>query len=400
MIVRGMSRQPHVPMIVALVPGPSDSTRVWSGSSWHLLAALRRANALRDTVDSRPPVADAIEKIASFSADRQRWRQRFAARSSVVSPLARRAWRRQARHGLRSVVDADKAVPDAVLQIGGWVDTGAVVPGALRSSYHDGNLAVYCQNPRFALNPRSRTFRRAWDFERRLYDGMDVIFTMSDWVRNGFVNEFEQDPSKVVTVGAGANLVEVPKAPAARDFASPRILFIGKGDFARKGGPELLEAFASLRSERHDTELWLVGPEPGAPAPGVTWFGLISKATPEGRAQIDRLYREATLFAMPSLYEAFGIVFLEAMAYALPCIGARSCAMPEIVRDGETGRIVPPGDATALAETLHELADDPERARRLGTAGRERFLDRYTWDRVADRIVEEIAVRRQGGGKA
>jgi glycosyltransferase involved in cell wall biosynthesis len=383
-------------MIVALVPGPGDSTRVWSGSSWHLLEALRRANALHAALDSRPPAADAIEKIASFSPDRQRWRQRFAARSSVVSPLARLAWRRRARNELRALTSS----PDAVLQIGGWVDAGPVVPGALRASYHDGNLAVYRQHPRFALDTTSRGFRRAWDFERRLYDGMDVIFTMSDWVRDGFVDDFEQDPAKVVTVGAGANLVDLPDPPATRDFSSPRILFIGKGDFARKGGPELLEAFAMLRAERPDAELWLVGPEPGAAAPGVTWFGLISKGTPEGRAQIDRLYREATLFAMPSVYEAFGIVFLEAMAYALPCIGARSCAMPEIVRDGETGRIVPPGDPASLAAALSELASDPERCRRLGAAGRERFLERYTWDRVAGRIVEEIALRRASGRNA
>src|SRR3954469_14773920 len=97
MIARGRSRQAHVPMIVALVPGPGDSTRIWSGSSWHLLAALRRVDALGGTVDCRPPLADAIEKAASFSTDRQRWRQRFAARSSVASPLARQAWRRRTR---------------------------------------------------------------------------------------------------------------------------------------------------------------------------------------------------------------------------------------------------------------------------------------------------------------
>ena len=58
------------------------------------------------------------------------------------------------------------------------------------------------------------------------------------------------------------------------------------------------------------------------------------------------------MFVMPSLYEPYGIVFAEAMAHRLPCIGADNCAMPEIIKHGETGYVVPVRDEMALANRL------------------------------------------------
>jgi glycosyltransferase involved in cell wall biosynthesis len=179
-----------------------------------------------------------------------------------------------------------------------------------------------------------------------------------------------------------------------RDFSPPRLLFVGKGDFAGKGGPDLLAAFEAVRAAHPDAELWIVGQQAAsAPPPGVRFMGRILRNTPEGEAEIDRLYREATLFVMPSRYEAFGIVFLEAMAYGLPCVASATCAMPEIVADGESGWVVPHGDTARLSEALLALAGDSDAARTMGAAGRRRLEERYTWDAVAGRIVEAVAAR-------
>jgi len=95
---------------------------------------------------------------------------------------------------------------------------------------------------------------------------------------------------------------------------------------------------------------------------------------------------------MPSQYEPFGIVFLEAMAHGLACVASDRCAMPEIVEDGATGYVVPARDVEALAQRLLELAD-PGRAHSFGEAGRERFLEHFTWDAVAGRIVDALVSR-------
>lgn len=379
------------PQIVAAMPGDPRDPLTWSGASRHMLEALDRRGALAGAVNGRPAPIDLVEKAAAIDRDRVRWRQRYASRSTPVSALARRA---RGRYAAWQIGRLGVSL-DAVMQVGGWCDPEAyaTADGALRASYHDGNLAVYLRRPELRIDPAARAVRRGLAAERRLYDALDLILPMSDWLRASFIEDFGQDPAKVVTVGGGANIDALPDVPE-RDFERPRLLFVGKGDFGGKGGPDVLEAFRAVRSAHPDAELWVVGqpPRPDAP-PGVRFMGRILRNTPEGEAEIDRVYREATLFVMPSRYEAFGIVFLEAMAYGLPCVAAATCAMPEIVADAETGRVVPHGDPDRLAEALLEIAGDPERAHTMGAAGRRRLEERFTWDAVAGRIVDAVRGR-------
>jgi starch synthase len=343
------------PRLVAVAPGEPFAPSTWSGSSMYLLRALERAGALAGAISGGSRALDLLEQAASFSLDRRRWSLRYHSRSSPAGPLARRVRSALGARRLRSL-DTDA---DGVLQIGAWYD---VEGGGIRCSY----------------------------------DRLQLIFTMSDWLRRSFVDDFDQAPEKVITVGAGANLESVPEAPE-RTFASPRVLFVGKR-WERKGGPQLLEAFRRLRQERADAELWIVGPEePPAQEAGIRFHGRISRSSPEGERRLAELYRGATVFAMPSIYEPFGVAFLEAMAYRLPCIGSDRCAMPEIVEDGVTGNTVDAFDTEALARRLLELAE-PDRARAFGGAGHRRFLERFTWDGVAARMVAAVAVSRDAGG--
>ena len=95
---------------------------------------------------------------------------------------------------------------------------------------------------------------------------------------------------------------------------------------------------------------------------------------------------------MPSVWEPFGIAFLEAMAAGLPCIGSDSCAMPEII--GETGSVVPPGDVAALADQMYAYLSDASLSAGRGRAARERYDRHYGWERVSARIV--AAMQRSG----
>lgn len=106
-----------------------------------------------------------------------------------------------------------------------------------------------------------------------------------------------------------------------------------------------------------------------------------------------RLYTESTTFVMPSVFEAAGNVFLEAMAYGLPCIGSKACAMPEIIEDGVTGYLVKQNDIDGIYAAFSLLASDPGRCRRMGEAGRQRYLTHFTWDRVAEKIEEAVMSR-------
>ena len=99
------------------------------------------------------------------------------------------------------------------------------------------------------------------------------------------------------------------------------------------------------------------------------------------------LYSHAAVFVCPSIYEPFGLINLEAMACGTPVVASRVGGIPEVVVDGETGRLVEPGDVAALGQALRETLADPERARRMGEAGRGRVEAHFSWDRIADRTI-------------
>lgn len=110
------------------------------------------------------------------------------------------------------------------------------------------------------------------------------------------------------------------------------------------------------------------------------------------------LYRAATVLVLPSVHdtcygahiaisELLGLSLIEAMACGTPVICSRVGGLPEVVRDGETGYVVEPGDVEGLRERLRELISDPHRAREMGRNGRDLVLERFTWERCAQRCI-------------
>lgn len=99
----------------------------------------------------------------------------------------------------------------------------------------------------------------------------------------------------------------------------------------------------------------------------------------------------ARLVVLPSRFESFGNVMVETMAVGAPLISTRAGSIPEVVEDGRTGLLVPPDDTAALRDAIAELLADPERAARLGSAGRERVRALYSWDATARRYLDIYA---------
>jgi phosphatidyl-myo-inositol dimannoside synthase len=124
-------------------------------------------------------------------------------------------------------------------------------------------------------------------------------------------------------------------------------------------------------------------------------LGIDDKVRFTGRVPEEDLplyYQACDLFVLPSLKEGFGIVFLEAMQYAKPCIGARAAAVPEVIVDGENGLLAEPGDARSLqAAILTLLADEPLR-RRMGSAGLLRLQNNFAFP-IFCRRLEEVLCR-------
>ena len=180
-------------------------------------------------------------------------------------------------------------------------------------------------------------------------------------------------------------------APLPR--AGPTILCVARM-YPRKHIGDLLEAAALLRDRIPGALVRIVGKGP-------EWehvvrlhaaLGLGQTVTLLGDVSRERLaeeYVSANLFCLPSVQESLGIVFLEAMAAALPVVACRAAAIPEVVEDGVTGVLAPPRDPAGLAAALEALIADPGRARAMGEAGR-RVVAAYTPERVAARLLEAV----------
>ncbi len=100
--------------------------------------------------------------------------------------------------------------------------------------------------------------------------------------------------------------------------------------------------------------------------------------------ELERLFARAAVVACPSLREGFGVVCAEAMAHARPVVATDVGGLRELVVDGETGLLVPPGDVPALRSAIQCLLGDAELRRRLGEAGRARIAEHFTWKRFTD----------------
>jgi alpha-maltose-1-phosphate synthase len=205
------------------------------------------------------------------------------------------------------------------------------------------------------------------------------------------------DPDRVRVIRNGIDTGEYAPDPAtgvlARygvDTGRPYVVFVGRIT-RQKGLPVLLTAAQQLAKEAQlvlcagqpDTqelaaEVTRLVDELRSARTGVIW---LPEMLP--KREVVQLLTHATVFACPSLYEPLGIVNLEAMACGTAVVASRVGGIPEVVSDGETGLLVPPGDPGPLASTLNSLLLDPARATAMGLLGRDRAIAQFGWSAIA-----------------
>ena len=179
------------------------------------------------------------------------------------------------------------------------------------------------------------------------------------------------------------NCVEIPDE-AASAGKIPEILYGGRLHWS-KGVRELWRAFRIVCTRRPDARLRFMGDGPDA-----TWLGRRSAATTNvtidpwaPRSALQAAMASATIFAAPSHFEMAGNSVLEAMATGLPVVASGYPGVPDIVKDGETGCLVPPRDPDTLARVVAALLDDPERRHSLGKRARAEAQAKYSFERGA-----------------
>ncbi|MCS7295085.1 MAG: glycosyltransferase [Chloroflexota bacterium] len=328
-----------------------------------------------------PPVPLPKDDVARYGGEFAREALRFAAREGRGYHLIHSHYWQSARVGL--ALARAWEVPHAVM----FHTLGAVKNRARVSE----------AEPRRRIAAERLAARRA-----------DAVVTASRHERELLVRDYGADPARLVTIPCGLDLelfsprdraqarsrLGIPSEP-------PLLVWVGRLE-PLKGVDILIDAFAQL--QRQDALLWLVGGdseaaayravlEAQARARGVT--GRVCFAGPMPHAELPWLYSAADVCVVPSYYESFGLVAVEAMACGTPVVASRVGGLAETVIDGVTGYLIPWRCPEPFAEKLDVLLANPELRANFGRAGR-RAAERFRWPSVAARIASLYEALRAG----
>jgi glycosyltransferase involved in cell wall biosynthesis len=239
-----------------------------------------------------------------------------------------------------------------------------------------------------------------WDVRREewMIRAADRLIANSEAHRHRIAAEAGVDADRIRVVP-----LAVPTAPEfrRRPRAGPdlTVVYLGRLE-RRKGTLDLIRAVPEVVRRVPDARFVLVGADrPHCPG-GRTHAQYIAQELPaEARARIeltgelsdeevDRRLQRADLFVAPSLYESFGLIFLEAMRWGTPVLGTFTGGIPEIIEDGRSGLLVPPEDPDRLAGAIVRLLADESLRSRLGEAGRRRVETHFTVEQMARRTLD------------
>lgn len=235
----------------------------------------------------------------------------------------------------------------------------------------------------------TRRWYRFLRMQGRVAEELPHIITVSEASKRTAVDDFGLSPDDVSVVHNGIDTETFRPVPGI-ERSPNRIMTTVSADAPLKGAKYLLQAMAQLADHPSDPELVVIGSfDQGRECDRlIDDLGIRDRIETHSGVTTRRmveLYATAAVAVVPSLYEGFGLPAGEAMACGVPVVASRGGGLTEVV--GDAGSTVPPGDATALADAIAALLEDPERRDRMGQRGRERMREQFDWEAAARETV-------------
>ena len=322
---------------------------------------------------------------------------RLTPQSGPAANLDLRRWREELNVGLLAARRIATSEREGSFDLFHFHTQAAAYASLARMKRTPSIVSIDCTQHLASLEASSRlgraTYRANIVHDGHVFRAAAAIAATSEWAARDLAAVYPDCASKVSVLPFPVDVEQfdsgwiAERSARAGNGDRPRVLFVG-GDFPRKGGSALLDAWREGGfGERACLDI-------------VTDWPLIQAQMPSGVQIINgiapytapwlNLWRQADLFVMPSRHEAFGIVYQEAAASGIPAIGSAINAVPEIIQDGATGFLVPPGDREALVRAMRTLIDSAVLRQRMGRAARQYVTERAAISVYAEKLASII----------
>lgn len=247
--------------------------------------------------------------------------------------------------------------------------------------------------------------------EEMAYQNARALLYSSSWAARSAIGDYGIDPQKVHTIFFGANLDTIPSREmvlAKKKSERCRLLFMGVG-WERKGGAIAFETLLELEKLGIQAELIVCGctPPKGVAHERMRVIPFLDKNDERQSQEIENLYAMADFLLVPTRCDAFGHIFCEASAFGLPSITTNTGGVPEVIRNGENGHVLPyHAEGSEYAQVIAEIYQDDQRYTALVQSSRAAFESRLNWDtwgsavtQVLQDIIGKTPLNRTVGGE-
>ncbi len=265
--------------------------------------------------------------------------------------------------------------------------------------FDDASVPAMSRTHPSATNLFPTSMARLLEAERRVIQRSTWACYSSEWAAEAAARTYGAElQRKIKVIPFGANMTverteaDVEAIIQRRSRQQCNLLLVGR-HWENKGGPIALETAEELRRRGLDVRLDVVGPAlPGIVPPFVRSHGFVSKNSDRGRELLDRLYRESHFFILPTRFEAYGIVFVEAASYGLPSLASRTGGVPTIVHSGVNGELFGLEDpGRGYADFVMTQWSVREKYEALCRSAFRDYQQRLSWDRFGE-VVRDLVV--------
>ncbi|MGO4988726.1 glycosyltransferase family 4 protein [Gallicola sp. Sow4_E12] len=351
----------------------------WSGTTYSLLEALKKdveVEVLDITIPFHKKVLAKLSNYSIFNGRFSKWVPLYA--TDYYAKSLQKKY-------LDKIETLDKS--SVILQI-------ACIDGGKGSyyTYQDLNFEAMMELKKYNResfnysgyeNLTDKDLSREANKNLIAYKNATGIFTMGKWLEHFIVENMGLPKEKVHAVGGGCN-IDISKISPNR--SGNKFLFIGK-DFPRKGGPIICEAFNILKKKyMPSADLYVIGPiekPKECNYDGIKYMGELSYD------ELIDYYNSCDVFCMPSYFEAYGLVFCEALIFGLPCLGRRVFEMEYFIEDGVNGTLISEETTEEVAKKMFDLISN-NKIKRYVKNNRDYYINEYSWDAVAKRMLRVI----------